>query len=184
MGEPDTVATTSSDAVPPGCFSVCGARCVRAFVTAAPGHESLSSADRVVFGGVVVMVSVPADRKYTEAHDWVRVEAGGTAVIGITGYGRDENRSHSDVVAVELPRVGLAVEAGDPVFTVETVKSVIEHYSPVTGEVIEVSDVDYSEIPDEVNSDPYGTWLVKIKLKDKSSVNGLIDAAAYSKLVA
>ncbi|MFD0266238.1 glycine cleavage system protein GcvH [Streptomyces sp. NPDC127106] len=125
------------------------------------------------------MSNVPADLKYTEDHEWVRTEAGGAVAIGLTDHAQ---KTLGDIVFLELPEVGRAVEAGDPVGTVESVKAASDIYAPVSGEVVEVN-ADVADSPEDVNDDAYGTWLFKIKPKSGTSGNGLLDAAAYAKLV-
>ncbi len=121
-------------------------------------------------------MNVPQDLLYTASHEWVRVD-GDTATIGITDHAQSEL---GDIVFVDLPHAGLAVSSGQGFGSVESVKTVSDIYSPLSGEVSEVNSAlgAQSEL---VNSDPYGSgWLVKIKLKDASEVDGLLDAAAYS----
>ncbi|WP_034091974.1 glycine cleavage system protein GcvH [Streptacidiphilus albus] len=125
------------------------------------------------------MSNVPADLKYTDEHEWVRREAGGTLTVGLTDFAQSQL---GDIVFVELPEAGLNVSLGDAVATVESVKSVSEIYAPASGEIIEINSLLVDE-PEEVNADPYGAWLFKIKLTDGASTDNLIDAAAYSKLI-
>ncbi|MEU9455894.1 glycine cleavage system protein GcvH [Streptomyces sp. NPDC048277] len=125
------------------------------------------------------MTMVPADLKYTDEHEWVRVEPDRTVTVGITDHAQ---KTLGDLVFLELPKVGLKVEAGQPISVVESVKSATDIFSPVTGEVIAVN-TDASDAPEDVNDDPYGVWLFKIKLADKTKVDGLLDAAAYTKLI-
>ncbi|MFI0813691.1 glycine cleavage system protein GcvH [Streptomyces echinatus] len=125
------------------------------------------------------MSQVPTHLRYTEEHEWVEPGSDGTVTVGITDFAQ---KNLGDIVFFELPEVGKKVEVGDPVGTVESVKSVSELYSPLTGEIIEINQ-DVSDNPDEVNSDPYGMWLFKIKSKGAASANGLLDAKAYQKLI-
>jgi glycine cleavage system H protein len=121
------------------------------------------------------MANVPADLKYTKTHEWVRVE-GDTATIGITDYAQSEL---GDIVYVDLPTAGRVISSGDSFGSVESVKTVSDAYSPVSGEVVEVNDAlgAQSEL---LNSDPYGQgWMVKIRLSDPSQADSLLDAGSY-----
>lgn len=121
------------------------------------------------------MANVPADLKYTKTHEWVRVE-GDTATIGITDYAQSEL---GDIVYVDLPTAGRVLNLGDSFGSVESVKTVSDAYSPVSGEVVEVNDAlgAQSEL---LNSDPYGQgWMVKIRLSDPSQADSLLDANSY-----
>ncbi|AOK28374.1 glycine cleavage system protein H [Burkholderia singularis] len=125
------------------------------------------------------MSNVPADLKYTDEHEWIRTEADGTLTIGITDHAQS---TLGDIVFLELPSVGKQVKAGDAVGVVESVKAASDIYSPVSGEVVAVN-ADAVDTPEAVNSDAYGAWLFKIKLSADASTDGLLDAAAYTKLV-
>jgi len=120
----------------------------------------------------------PADRLYTKEHEWVKID-GTNAVVGITDYAQS---SLGDIVYVEMPRPGVAVERGKPVGVVESVKAVSDIYAPVSGTIVEVNAA-VEEDQTKVNSDPYGDgWLVKLKLADADKT-GLMDAVAYEELV-
>lgn len=121
------------------------------------------------------MANVPADLKYTKTHEWVRVD-GDVATIGITDYAQSEL---GDIVFVDLPNQGRALSAGDSLGSVESVKTVSDVYSPVTGEVVEVNEALGSQ-SELMNSDPYGQgWLVKIRLDDATQAGELMDSSAY-----
>lgn len=121
-------------------------------------------------------MSVPGDLKYTKSHEWVRLE-GDTATVGITDYAQSEL---GDIVFVDLPTVGRSLSAGDSFATVESVKTVSDAYSPVAGEVTAVNE-SLGAQSELVNSDPYGDgWLVKLKVSDPGSVDGLLSAEGYS----
>lgn len=125
------------------------------------------------------MSNIPNELRYAESHEWVRVEADGTAVVGITDPAQD---ALGDLVYVELPEVGANLSAGDEAGVVESVKAASDIYAPVAGEVIAVNEA-LNDSPETVNSDPYGEgWLFKLKLTDASDVDGLLDAAAYAKV--
>ena len=117
----------------------------------------------------------PKDLKYDREHEWVRVD-GGVATIGISHFAQDQL---GEVVYVDLPSPGDAVSAGDSFGEVESVKSVSELFSPVSGEIVEVNDA-LDDAPETVNEDPYGDgWMIKVKLADASEVDALMDADSY-----
>lgn len=126
------------------------------------------------------MTNVPADLRYTDEHEWVSTGSDGISTVGITDHAQ---KSLGDIVYFELPGVGRTFEAGEPVGSVESVKSVSELFSPLKGEIVEVN-MDAADSPEEVNSDPYGMWLYKIKPASKDSSDGLLDAKAYAELIA
>lgn len=127
------------------------------------------------------MSDVPADLKYIETHQWVRVSDDGTATVGITDFAQEQL---GDVVYVGVPDVGTTVNGGEEAGVAESVKSASDVFSPVTGEVVEVNEALEDE-PEKVNDDPYGDgWLFKVRLADKGELDGLMDPAAYSEHVA
>ncbi|BES69926.1 glycine cleavage system protein GcvH [Marinobacter nanhaiticus D15-8W] len=127
------------------------------------------------------MSQIPADLKYIETHQWVRVASDGTAAVGITDFAQDQL---GDVVFVELPEVGATVTGGEEAGVAESVKSASDVFSPVTGEVIEINE-SLDEEPEKLNDDPYGEgWLFRVKLADEGELDGLMDADAYGELVA
>jgi len=119
-------------------------------------------------------MAYPESYKYTKEHEWNAVE-GGMGAVGITDYAQ---HSLGDIVFVELPKVGDALEAGKIFGSIESVKSVSDLFSPVTGTVDAINEALTSE-PETINKDANNTWIVKIKLADVSQVDGLLDAAAY-----
>src|SRR6266550_7327926 len=117
----------------------------------------------------------PDDLRYTEQHEWVRVE-GGVVRVGITDFAQD---ALGDVVYVDVPEVGTEVKAGEPFGEVESTKSVSDIYSPIKGTVIERNGA-LEERPELVNQDPYGEgWMVAIEAAEASETEGLMDAGAY-----
>jgi glycine cleavage system H protein len=121
---------------------------------------------------------VPADLRYTKDHEWVRVD-GDTATIGVTDFAANQL---GDVVFVDLPAAGKAVEQFATFGVVESVKAVSDLYAPVSGEVTEVNG-ELGASPELVNSDPFGAgWMIKVKLGDAAQVGELLDAAGYEKL--
>lgn len=123
------------------------------------------------------MSNIPGELKYLSSHEWVRVEADGTATIGITDHAQD---LLGDVVFVELPEVGAELNAGEEAGVVESVKAASDIFSPVSGEVIAINET-LEESPDLVNNEPYEDgWFYKVKLTDESDLETLLDADAYS----
>ena len=121
-----------------------------------------------------------SDLKYTGEHEWVMVE-GDIATIGISGFAQDQL---GDVVFVELPERGSVLAKGDEAAVIESVKAASEVYAPVSGEVVDVNDA-LGDDPATVNSDPTGAgWFIKIKLSDRSELDGLMDEEAYNKFTA
>jgi glycine cleavage system H protein len=120
-------------------------------------------------------MSVPEDLKYAETHEWVHVdETIGT--VGITDYAQAEL---TDIVYVELPKVGAKVTAKKPVAVVESVKAASDIYSPVSGEVTEINN-ELAGNPALINDSPYGEgWLFKVQLEEGADLSALKDAAAY-----
>lgn len=112
---------------------------------------------------------------YTKEHLWVKAN-GDDAVVGITDYGQHQL---GDVVYVELPQVGLEVEAGDKVSSVESVKAAIDIFSPLTGKIISVNE-DLKEDPSLVNTDPYDEgWIFELQMLDTSELEDLMTADDY-----
>lgn len=117
--------------------------------------------------------------RYTADHEWVSVE-GGNARMGITDHAQGEL---TEIVFIELPKVGKRYSKGDVLAQLESVKTVASVYAPVSGEVVEVNSA-LEDQTQNINESPYGDgWLAVIKMDDPSSANGLLDAAAYRKLL-
>jgi len=117
------------------------------------------------------------DLKYTDTHEWLNLK-GDTAIIGITDHAQTEL---TDIVFVELPEVGKEIKKGEELCVVESVKSVSEIYSPVSGKIVNVNEK-LEDAPETVNEKPYDDgWLVELELKDKSEIDVLIDAESYKK---
>jgi glycine cleavage system H protein len=122
-------------------------------------------------------VNVPADLKYTKSHEWVRIE-GDVATIGITDFAQAEL---GDIVYVDLPAVGKALQLEETCGTVESVKTVSDLYAPVAGVVTAVNEALASQ-SELVNKDPFGEgWMLKVKIAAKPT--DLLDAAAYKALL-
>ena len=121
----------------------------------------------------------PTDRKYTREHEWIQVN-GNSASVGITDYAQ---QSLGDIVFVEAPKVGAELTAGKTFGTVESVKAVSDLFAPASGTVTEVNG-ELATAPEKVNSDPHGSWMVRITLKNPSELDALLSAADYEKYVA
>ncbi len=127
----------------------------------------------------VMIVSVPKDLKYSEDHEWVRVEDG-KVTIGITEFAQSEL---GDIVFVELPSEGDEIETGETFGSVESVKTVSELYAPLNGTVVEVNE-ELEDSPELVNESPFEkAWMVVVELSDESQLDNLMDAAAYEEMV-
>ena len=126
-------------------------------------------------------MNVPDDRRYTTEHEWALDEGGGRVKIGITDYAQD---ALGDVVYVELPEVGRAVEPGATVAEVESTKSVAEVYAPMAGSIVEVNPA-LATRPELVNTDPYGEgWFFVMQVAEGIDLGELLDAAAYRSHIA
>jgi glycine cleavage system H protein len=126
-------------------------------------------------------MSTPAELKYAETHEWVKVDRTSQppqAVVGITDFAV---KQLNDLVYMELPRVGQELNAGKEFGEVESVKAVSPLYAPLSGKVVAVN----SDLPQDLDrlvKDPYGDgWLIKLELTDESGLDKLLDADAYSK---
>jgi len=122
---------------------------------------------------------IPSTLRYTEQHEWVR-DDGEVIVVGITAFAQDQL---GDVVYVDLPTPGAAVEQGQAFGEVESTKSVSDLYAPVAGEVVERNE-ELDERPELVNEDPYGAgWLITMTPADTTSLEDLMDAAGYARFL-
>ena len=123
--------------------------------------------------------SYPDELRYHPEHDWARID-GEMATFGVTWYAQD---ALGEVVFYEPPEVGKELKKDEAYAEVESVKAVSDVYAPLSGEVTEVN-ATLAENPEKINQDPYGDgWMVKVKLSDPSEADGLMDAAAYRKLL-
>ncbi len=124
-------------------------------------------------------MNVPTDLKYTKSHEWVRIE-GDVATIGITDHAQSEL---GDVVFLDLPAVGRALQQEETFGSVESVKTVSDLYAPIAGEVIETNAA-LSGQSELVNTDPYqGGWIVKLRISDPAQAEGLLSAADYQGVI-
>ena len=124
-------------------------------------------------------MSIPADLKYSESHEWVRLEADGNATIGITHHAQD---LLGDLVFVENPKVGRKLRKGEECGVVESVKAASDIYAPIGGEVVAVN-AELETAPEKINQGAYQAWMFKLKPADVTELSSLLDAAAYQKLV-
>ena len=124
-------------------------------------------------------MTVPDDLKYTEEHEWIRVE-GDEIVVGVTDFAQGEL---GDVVFIELETEGEDLSRGDTFGTIEAVKTVSDLYMPVDGHVVKVNPA-LEDTPELVNSEPFGGgWMIRIKLSDPSQLDDLIPADKYSTMI-
>ena len=122
----------------------------------------------------------PQDRVYSRDHEWAKDNGDGTVIVGITDYAQE---MLTDIVFVEIPPIGKKVAKGEPVAVVESVKSVSDVYSPVSGEVIDVN-TRLEENPELVNQDAFGEgWIVKMRLSDAGEIKTLLSAADYEQML-
>ncbi len=121
----------------------------------------------------------PKDRKYTKEHEWVKSD-GDTATIGITNFAQDQL---TDIVFIELPEAGKQIEQNDNLCVVESVKSVSDISSPISGKIVEVNKT-LEDSPALVNNDPFeGGWIVKLKVKNQTELEPLMTAEEYNKFL-
>jgi len=121
----------------------------------------------------------PEDLKYSTMHEWVKAEDD-LATVGITDHAQSEL---GDIVYLELPEVGTAVQKGDVFGTIESIKTVSDLVAPVSGEVVEVNE-ELPETPEMVNESPYSTgWIVIIKMDDPGELDDLLTADRYERFI-
>lgn len=121
------------------------------------------------------MSTIPSELRYATSHEWARLEADGTVTVGITDHAQD---ALGDVVYVELPEIGAALDAGQSAGVVESVKAASDIYAPISGVVIAVND-NLPDSPEAVNSAPYDSWFFRLKPVDPAQLEQLLDAAGY-----
>ncbi len=127
------------------------------------------------------MSIIPGELKYASSHEWVRVEADGTAYVGITDHAQ---AALGDLVFVELPDVEATLAAAEEAGVVESVKAASDIYSPVSGEIIAVNEA-LEDAPELINSDPYGDgWIFRIRLSDTEELEDLLSADEYEEQLA
>lgn len=127
------------------------------------------------------MSSVPDDLKYTDSHEWLRLEQDGAITVGITDYAQE---SLGDLVFVEMPQVGRRLKAGEACAVVESVKAASDTYAPVAGEVVDTNSR-LAEEPELINRSPYDEgWLMRIQPDDANALESLLDPEDYENLLA
>jgi len=121
------------------------------------------------------MSNIPADLRFAESHEWARLEADGSVTVGISDHAQE---ALGDVVFVELAEVGKVFAAGDAAGVVESVKAASDIYAPIGGEVIAVNE-ELADSPEQLNEEPYGAWIFKLKPSNPAELDKLLDAAGY-----
>ena len=124
------------------------------------------------------MANIPSDLRYTQTHEWVRVN-GDVVEVGMDDYAQEQL---GDITYLELPEQGAEVVQDEPLGVVESVNAASDIYAPVSGEVVEANQ-DAVNSPDAVNTKPYETWLLRIRMSDTSQLDKLMDASAYQKFL-
>lgn len=124
------------------------------------------------------MAKVVEGLLYTKSHEWVKIE-GEFAFIGLTEVGQHEL---GNIVYIDLPEVGEEVSLGNEYGAVESSKATSDLLSPVSGKVVEVNN-SLSDTPDKLNRNPFDSWIIKVKLSDKSQLDKLLDSKAYKELI-
>jgi glycine cleavage system H protein len=123
-------------------------------------------------------MAYPDDRKYTRDHEWVRL-TGDLAEIGITDFAQEQL---GDVVYVELPEAGAHVTSGQTFGSIESVKAVSELFAPVSGAVVEAN-ASLTNHPEQVNADPHGTWMIKVRPANPREADALLSGSQYEALL-
>jgi len=122
----------------------------------------------------------PDDVKYSKEHEWIKIESSGMVTVGVTDYAQEQL---GEIVFVELPKEGEEFEKDDSLGVLESVKSVSDIYSPISGQVVEVNEP-LIESPELVNEDSYGEgWMIRLKVKDKDELKGLMTAKEYEEFI-
>lgn len=125
------------------------------------------------------MADIPEELKYTEEHEWARVEDD-IVVVGITDYAQE---ALGEIVFVELPSEGEELEIGDTFGGVESTKSVSDLFSPISGDIVEVNEL-LLDSPEDINTDPYGDgWIIKISPDNKEELDDLMDSSEYAEFL-
>lgn len=121
-------------------------------------------------------MNFPAELRYTADHEWIKIESGNIAVVGITDFAQSEL---GDIVFIDINTVGQTLTEGEIFGSVEAVKTVSDLFLPVAGKILEVN-ATLNNSPELVNSDPYGAgWMIKLELENPADLDALMDAEAY-----
>jgi glycine cleavage system H protein len=122
---------------------------------------------------------IPKELKYTEDHEWVKVD-GDTATVGITDHAQSEL---GDIIFIEFPEINDIIERMEPFGTIEAVKTVADLFAPLNGKIVEINEA-LEDSPELVNSDPYGKgWIVKVSVDKLNQLNDLLSSKNYEKLI-
>lgn len=124
------------------------------------------------------MSNLPEDRRYTQSHEWVLTE-GNSITIGITDHAQEQL---GDLVFVDLPDIGADAEQGGELATLESVKAAADIYCPCSGKITAVNESLDSD-PEQINTQPYDTWIATIEVADASELDSLLDAKAYQQFI-
>ena len=125
------------------------------------------------------MSDIPADLRYTAEHEWIKLEADGTALVGITDHAQ---ASLGDVTFVELPETGDMFGAGEAFGVVESVKAASDLYLPIAGEIVAMNE-ELEGAPETLNSDPYGAgWIIRVQPEDAATIDTLMTPEAYGEI--
>jgi len=124
-------------------------------------------------------MSIPADLKYAETHEWARKETDGTISVGITHHAQD---LLGDMVYVESPQIGRKLKKSEECGVVESVKAASDIYAPVSGEVVAVN-VELDDAPQKINENAYQAWMFRLRPDNMAEMDALLDASAYGTLV-
>ena len=124
------------------------------------------------------MSKIIEDLKYSETHEWVKVE-GNVAIVGVSDFAQKEM---GDITYVDMPDVDDEVSKDEEFGALESVKASSDLVSPVSGVVVEKNEA-LEDAPELINQDPYGNWIIKVEMSDASELDALLDAAGYAKLI-
>ena len=123
-------------------------------------------------------MNIPGDLKYTEGHEWVRVE-GNIAYVGISDHAQHEL---GDIVYVELPEIDTEIDSKEEATNIESVKAAAPVYSPVTGKIVKINE-ELEDNSENINSDAYGSYIFAVEMTDPSELDGLMTADAYKEFL-
>ena len=124
-------------------------------------------------------MNVPTELRYTDNHEWIRLEADGTVTVGITWHAQDRL---GDLVYFGSPKVGNVFDKGQECGVIESVKTASDIYSPISGEVVAVN-AELENSPERINEDPYAAWMFKLEPRTPAEIDALLDAAGYEDLI-
>lgn len=125
-------------------------------------------------------MNTPENLKYTDSHEWIKTEADGTVLVGITFHAQEQL---GDVVFVDCPAPGRQVKKGEECGVIESVKAAADIYAPLSGEIV-AANAELADAPENINQDPYAAWMFRMKPADPLELASLLDAGAYEKIAA